>query len=93
MVCRAVHAGLDGWQVDEREGGWCPVFTLSYVELKLSVLGAVSEIDVDFAAVGCAVDKEVGGSGWENWWSGRAAAWRAVMCKGAWRVTHFVDSG
>ena len=42
-----------------------------FVESKLSVLGAVSEIDVDFTAVGCAVDKEVGGSGWENWWSGR----------------------
>jgi hypothetical protein len=46
-------------------------------------LGAVSEIDVDFAAVWCAVDKEVGGSGLEDWWSGRGAAWRAIMCKGA----------
>ena len=43
-------------------------------EYSASVLGAVSKVDVDFAAVGCAVDKEVGGSGWENWWSGRGAA-------------------
>ena len=63
MICRAVHAGVAGWPVDEMKGGWCPVFTLSYVDSKLSVLGAVSEIDVDFVAVGCAVDKEVGGSG------------------------------
>jgi hypothetical protein len=71
MVCRAVHAGLDGWPVDEMEGGWGPVFTFSYVDAKLSVLVAVSEIDVDFAAVWSAVDKEVGDGGWEDWWSGR----------------------
>jgi hypothetical protein len=82
MICRAVHAGLDGWPVDEMEGGWCPVFTFSYVDAKLSVLVAVSEIDVDFAAVWCAVDKEVGDSGWEDWWSGRGAACRAIMCQG-----------
>jgi hypothetical protein len=51
------------------EGGWCPVFTLSYVDAKLSVLGAVSEIDVNFAAVWCAVDKEVGK------WRGRLVGW------------------
>jgi hypothetical protein len=93
MVCGAVHTGVDGWPVDEMEGGWCPVSMLRYVDAKLSVLGAVYEVDVDFAALGCAVDKEVGGSGWENWWSGRGAACRAVMCKGARRVAHFVDSG
>jgi hypothetical protein len=70
VVCRAVHAGLDGWPVDEVEGGWCPVFALSYVESKLCVLGAVLKVGVDFAAVGFAVDKEVGGSGWGNWWGG-----------------------
>jgi hypothetical protein len=70
VVCRAVHAGLDGWPVDEVEGGWCPVFALSYVESKLCVLGAVLKVGVDFAAVGFSVDKEVGGSGWGNWWGG-----------------------
>ena len=83
VVCRAVHAGLDSWPVDKVEGGGCPFFALSDVESKLSVLGAVSKVGVDFAAVGFAVDKEVGGSGWENWWSGRGAAYHAVMCKGA----------
>ena len=69
--------------MDKVEGGWCPVFALSYVESKLSVLRAVSKVSVDFAAVGFAVDKEVGGSGWEHWWIGRGVAWHAVMCKGA----------
>jgi hypothetical protein len=64
MVCRAVHADLAEWLASGRDGGGlCPVFTLSYVESKLSVVGAVSEVDVNFADVGCAVDKKVGGSG------------------------------
>jgi len=83
VVCRAVHAGLDSWPVDEVEGGCYPVFALSYVESKLSVLRAVSKVSVDFADLGFAVDKEVGGSGWENWWIGRGVACHAVMCKGA----------
>ena len=63
MVCRAVHAGLvDGWPVDKVEGGGCPFFALGDVESKVSVLGAVSKVGVDFAAVEFAVDKEVGGS-------------------------------
>jgi hypothetical protein len=83
-LCSSESVELDGWPVDEMEGGWCPVFALSYVDAKLSVLGAVSEIDVDFAAVRCAVDEQVGSSsGWENWLSGRGAACHAVMCKGA----------
>jgi hypothetical protein len=65
------------------EGGWCPVFAFSDVESKLSVLGAVSKVDVDFAAVRFAVDKEIGFNGRENWWSGRGAACRVGMCKGA----------
>ena len=65
------------------EGGWCPVFALSDVESELSVLEAVSKVDVDFAAVRFAVDKEIGFGGRKSWWSGRRAACRAVMCKGA----------
>ena len=53
------------------EGGWCPVFAFSDVESKLSVLRAVSKVDIDFAAVRFAVDKEIGVSGRENWGSGR----------------------
>ena len=49
--------------MDKIEGGGCPFFMLCDVESKLSVLGAVSKIGVDFAAVGFAIDKEVGGSG------------------------------
>ena len=37
VICRVVHAGLDGWPVYKVEGGWCPVFTPGYVESKLSV--------------------------------------------------------
>jgi hypothetical protein len=65
------------------EGGWCPVFALGDVESELSVLEAVSKVDVDFAAVRFAVDKEIGFGRRKNWWSGRGAACRAVMCKGA----------
>ena len=74
-----------GWLASGRDGRWMvsSFHAHSHVDTKLSVLGAVSEIDVDFAAVWCAVDKEVGGSRWEDWWSGRGAAWRAIMCKGA----------
>ena len=43
----------------------------------------MSKVGVNFAAVGFTVDKEVGGSGWENWWSGRGAACHADMCNGA----------
>ena len=53
------------------EGGWCPVFALSDVESKLSVLGAVLKVNVNFAAVRFAGEKEIGVSGRENWWSGR----------------------
>ena len=83
VVRRAVHAGLDGWPVDEMEGRWCPVFTFSYVVAKLFVLVAVSEIDVDFAAVWCTVDKKVGDGGWEDWWGGRGTACRAIVRQGA----------
>lgn len=83
VVRRAVHAGLDGWPVDEMEGRWCPVFTFSYVDAKLFVLVAVSEIDVDFAAVWCTVDKKVGDGGWEDWWGGRGTACRAIVRQGA----------
>ena len=48
------------------ESGWCPVFAFSDVESKLSVLGAVSKVDVDFAAVRFAVDKDIGVSGRER---------------------------
>jgi hypothetical protein len=48
--------------VDKVEGGGCPFFALGDVESKVSVLGAVSKVGVDFAAVEFAVDKEVGGS-------------------------------
>ena len=83
MICRAVHAAWDGWPVDEMEGGWGPVFMFSYVDAKLSVLVAVSEIDVDFAAVWCVVDKEVGDGGWKDWWGGRGTACRAIVRQGA----------
>ena len=53
------------------ESGWCPVFAFSDVESKLSVLGAVLNVNVDFAAVRFAIDKEIGVSERENWWSGR----------------------
>jgi len=90
VVCRVVHAGLDGWPVDEVEGGWCPVFTLSDVESKLSVLGAVSKVSVDFAAVGFAVDKEVGVNGRENWWSG-SRGWHVMQsCVRAHGVSHIL---
>ena len=46
------------------EGCWCPVFARSDVESKLSVLRAVSKVDVDFTAVRFAVDKEISGSEW-----------------------------
>jgi len=45
-------------------------------------------IDVDFAAVWCAVDKEVGDGGWEDWWSDRGAACCAVMLHNSQVTSH-----
>jgi hypothetical protein len=51
--------------------GRSPFFSLGDVGVELVVLEAVSEVDVNFAAVWLAVNKKVGTGGRKDWWSGR----------------------
>ena len=41
------------------------------MESELSVLEAMSKVDVNFAALRFAVDKKIGFGGRKDWWSGR----------------------
>ena len=51
------------------ESGWCPFFALDDMESELSVLAAMSKVDVNFAALRFAVDKKIAFGGWKDWWS------------------------
>ena len=57
--------------MNKLEGGWCPFFALGDMGAELADLVAMSEVDVNFAAVWLAVNKKVGTGGRKDWWSGR----------------------
>jgi hypothetical protein len=60
--------------VNKLEGGWCPFFALGDMGAELADLVAMSEVDVNFAALRFAINKKAGSDGRKHWWSGRWTA-------------------